>query len=138
MLRISALQRTGFFDPAFFLYFEETDLMLRLARQGGQIWHVHEAQVIHVEGAATDVQSGRAERRRLPAYWYVSWQYYFRKNHGRTVAIVAVLVWLLGAVLNRLISALRGKQPSAPRRFYRDFWANAVSTLLGLKATSHE
>ena len=55
-----------------------------------------------------------------------------------TVAIVAVLVWLLGAVLNRLISALRGKQPSAPRRFYRDFWANAVSTLLGLKATSHE
>ncbi|MEM6421927.1 MAG: glycosyltransferase family 2 protein, partial [Pseudomonadota bacterium] len=37
MFRMAALRQTGFFDPAYFLYFEEVDLMLRLTRAGWQV-----------------------------------------------------------------------------------------------------
>lgn len=138
ILRMSDLQRIGFFDPAYFLYFEETDLMLQLARQGGQVWHVAEAHVIHAEGTATDIKSGRSERRRLPAYWYQSWEYYFRKNYGRPLTLAAATAWLLGDVLNRVISGVLGREPAAPLAFHRDFWMSIVRPLLGLKAVHHD
>ncbi len=83
MLRLSAVQRAGYFDPSYFLYFEEVDLMRQLTRQGGEVWHVGEARVAHTEGAATGVRG--ASTRRLPAYWYHSWQHYFDKNRAAAV-----------------------------------------------------
>jgi GT2 family glycosyltransferase len=138
MFRMSELQRIGFFDPAYFLYFEETDLMLQFAHQGGQVWHVAEAHVIHAEGAATDVKSGRCERRRLPAYWYQSWEYYFRKNYGRHLALAAAAAWLLGDLLNRIINGIRGREPAAPLAFHKDFWVGIARPLLGFKAVRHD
>ena len=124
------------FDPTYFLYYEEVDLMRQLARKGWQTWYVAEALVIHAEGAATGVKSGRRERRRLPAYWYHSWQYYMRKNHGRALALLACLAWSWGAALNYGLSKLRGKDPAAPLGLFGDLWAFAVRPLLGLKAGS--
>ena len=42
-LRSRAVRETGGMDPRFFLYFEETDLCVRLARAGYSIWAVGEA-----------------------------------------------------------------------------------------------
>ncbi len=134
MFRMAALRDAGLFDPKFFLYYEEVDLMHQLARKGWETWHVAEARAIHAEGAATGVQSGRPERRRLPAYWYHSWQYYLRKNHGRPIALLACLAWAGGALLNHALSRLRGKDPAAPLHLFADLWAYAVRPLLGLKA----
>lgn len=134
MMRLDAVRDAGFFDPAFFLYFEEVDLMRQIAAQGGQVWHVAEAQVIHVEGAATDVKSGRAVQPRLPGYWYRSWRHYFQKNHGRARALAAAAGWYLGAAGNRALGLLRGRPPAAPRAFYGDFWRQAVRPLIGLGA----
>ena len=89
MFRTAALRDAQMFDPAYFLYYEEVDLMRQTAKAGWQTWYVAEALVLHAEGAATGVKSGRPERRRLPAYWYQSWQYYMRKNHGRATALLA-------------------------------------------------
>jgi N-acetylglucosaminyl-diphospho-decaprenol L-rhamnosyltransferase len=136
MLRMSVLQDVGVFDPEFFLYYEEVDLMHQLARSGWQTWHVAEALVLHSEGAATGVKSGQPERRRLPAYWYHSWQYYMRKNHGRTLALIACLAWGSGAILNHGIALLRNRAPAAPPRLLSDLWAFAIRPLLGLKAGS--
>lgn len=136
MFRMAALRDADMFDPEFFLYYEEVDLMRQLARKGWETWHVAEARVIHAEGAATGVHNGQSGRRRLPAYWYHSWQYYMRKNHGRPVALVACLAWAGGALLNNALSRLRGKGPAAPLRLFSDLWAHAVRPLLGLKAGS--
>jgi N-acetylglucosaminyl-diphospho-decaprenol L-rhamnosyltransferase len=136
MFRLQALRDADMFDPAYFLYYEEVDLMRQLARKGWQTWHVAEARVTHAEGAATGVQSGAPARRRLPAYWYQSWQYYLAKNHGRAVALLACLAWGGGAALNHALSALRGRQPTAPLRFFADLWAFALRPLLGLKAAT--
>jgi N-acetylglucosaminyl-diphospho-decaprenol L-rhamnosyltransferase len=138
MLRMSALERAGFFDPSFFLYFEETDLMYRIKQQGGQVWHVAEANVIHDGGASTDVRSERRGRRRLPACWYHSWQHYFTKNYGRPNAFGAAAAWVIGALLNRVLSSLRGREPSYPLLFFEDFWAVAGRPLFGLKAIPYD
>ena len=86
MARFDVWRDLGFFDPRFFLYYEEVDLMRRTMQAGWECWHVAEAEVIHIEGATTGVQS-MGRRKRRPAYWYQSWQYYFRKSHGRLYAL---------------------------------------------------
>lgn len=136
MLRMAALRDAHMFDPAYFLYYEEVDLMRQMAAKGWQTWYVAEARVIHSEGAATGVKSGRAERRRLPAYWYHSWQYYMRKNHGRLAALITCLTWWGGAAINHGLSLLRGRVPAAPLGLFPDLWAYAMRPLLGLKARS--
>ena len=138
MLRFDAARAAGFFDPAYFLYYEEVDLMRQIKRLDWQIWFVSEAKVIHVEGAATNVRSGQPKRRRKPAYWYQSWHHYFRKNHGRAVALAAALAWVLGAATNHLVSRIRRGQPSAPLMFFRDIWTFVFRPLLGLRALPHE
>ena len=137
MLRLSALRETGFFDPAYFLYYEEVDLMLQLARGGWQTWYVAEARVSHAEGAATGVASATARRRR-PAYWYGSWRHYFRKNHGRAYALATGAAWAFGSLLNFGIAGLRGRTPGAPQRFLPDLWAMGLRPLLGLKARPYD
>lgn len=132
MLRLETLRRVGFFDPAYFLYFEEVDLMRQLSLGGNEVWHVAEARVVHIEGAATGVRSSLESPKRLPAYWYESWRHYFLKNAGRTSAIAAAAAWYLGAIGNAWLMLLRGGRPQAPLRFYRDFWRIAVRPLLGL------
>jgi GT2 family glycosyltransferase len=138
MARFKALAEVDFFDPAYFLYYEEVDLMRQTARRGWETWHVAEAEVVHMEGAATGVKSGEYIRKRRPAYWYHSWQHYFRKNYGRIFALLAAGAWMLGALLNHAIARLRGKAPAAPLHLFQDFWAMAGRPLLGLKARPHD
>jgi len=47
--RTAALQMVGGFDPGFFLYFEDFDLSLRLAR-AGRLYYVPEVRVAHFGG----------------------------------------------------------------------------------------
>lgn len=138
MARLSALEQADFFDPNYFLYYEEVDLMYRLKQAGHTIWYVAEARAVHLEGAATDVKSGRSERRRRPAYWYESWRFYFVKNYGRARALAAALAWILGATLNHGVERLRGRTPSAPLHFLSDFWGAGIRPLLGMKASRND
>jgi len=138
MLRLPEIWRAGLFDPSYFLYYEEVDLMRQLARQGCQVWHVAEAHVVHVEGAATGVKSGNTFPKRLPTYWYASWQHYFLKNHGRFAAILAASAWYTGAAGNAAIAYMRGRTSQTPDRFYRDFWCVAVRPLLGLRPLPYD
>ena len=133
LARFDAIRAVGFFDPAYFLYFEEVDLMLQLTRRGGVILHVPTARVIHAEGVATGVRGVPTARRRRPAFWYRSWRHYWVKNHGRPAALRAAACWVAGAALNQVIARLRRQYTHAPARFFGDFWGVAVRPLLGLR-----
>jgi GT2 family glycosyltransferase len=137
MFRFDAIRAAGGFDPAYFLYYEEVDLMRQIARTGGETWYVAEALVVHSEGAATGVRSGGAAPRR-PAYWYASWHHYFRKNHGRLHALAAAAVWAAGAAGGRSLAWLLRRPSTVPQRFFRDFWAMAGRPLVGLEAQPYE
>lgn len=133
LARFDVWRDLGFFDPAYFLYYEEVDLMRRAARAGWECWHVAEARIIHVEGASTDVRSARSDRVRRPAYWYESWRHYFRSNHGKAGALGVAMAWLAGAGLNLPLARIRGQQPAAPLNFFGDFWLLVLRPLLGLR-----
>ncbi len=121
MARLDALTEVDFFDPDFFLYFEEVDLMHRLKRRGWQVWHLPQARVVHAAGAATGVTRRSSERPPLPAYWYDSWRLYFEKQYGRQGARIAAFARLAGTAIGNALSALRRRPSQTPRNFAADF-----------------
>lgn len=53
LMRSADFEQAGQFDPAIFLYYEETDLCLRLRTMGKSTFLVPSAQFIHYHGAST-------------------------------------------------------------------------------------
>lgn len=125
MIRTQTLLEIGTFDPDFFLYFEEVELMWRGRQAGWTSRYVPAAQVTHIEGAATDVKSGRTVLKRVPSYRYDSWRFYYMKTGGRAVTLLAIAATLLGGVGNAVLSVVRPKAKAAPY-FLRDFWTHAA------------
>ena len=130
MFRFQALKEAGFFDPEFFLYYEEVDLMRRLSQSGWRILYEPRAHVIHEEGAATGQFAGQAGRQRDPAYLYQSWAHYFTGAVGRAGALAIAVLMLPAALLNILHRGVRGRAPTVPRSFFPDQWRFVIWPLL--------
>lgn len=133
MFRLSALRAVGFFDPAYFLYFEEVDLMHRLGEAGWERHYVPEARVVHREGVATNVESSAQDRRRRPDYVYRSWRRYFTKTQGRFGALgLAIALWV-AAIPGLIAARLLGRNPRFPLHFFRDHWRYVIGPLAGFR-----
>ena len=130
MMRFDVLQSVGFFDPDFFLYYEEVDLMRRLAKAGHQTLYVPSARILHIEGAATEVSSGDTRPKPKPVYLYESYRMYFEKAHGRTLALLIAFLKLPAAAFGALLARLRMRRSGLPLRFFRDHWTHVVRPLL--------
>ena len=87
MMRGTMLRELGGFDPDFFLYHEEVDLMRRADVAGWTCLYVPEARVLHAEGASTGQGYKARAVPRLPAYRYESWALYHRKAAGQGGAL---------------------------------------------------
>lgn len=123
MARFDALKDVGFFNDAFFLYYEEVDMMRQLHLAGWQTWHVAEAHVLHASGASTGVGREEGPRaKRLPEYWYESWRIYMMKNHGVAYTVLCGGLKILGWSMNRAIRGIQGKKSEAPEAFLGDVW----------------
>jgi GT2 family glycosyltransferase len=90
LVRRDAAAEVGWFDPAFFVYSDETDFQKRLTDRGWRILHVPHAQAIHHEQLSTDLASAT---RRIVEF-HRNRDRYMRKHHGR---LQAALVRLLSA-----------------------------------------
>lgn len=135
LFRFKALCEVGFFDPGFFLYFEEVDLMRRLRAIGGVIWYLPAAHVRHVEGAATGVSSGL--QRRKPAYWFQSWSLYHRRATGRSQAFLIAFAHLAGTVINLLYCRLWRIPLRLADHYILDFVNHAALPLLQKGGADH-
>ena len=62
MIPHKVLARVGWFDPDFFMNFEETELCFRIHKAGYAIVSVPSAQIIHLEGKSSYVSASRLER----------------------------------------------------------------------------
>lgn len=109
LMRRSAWEAVGPLDEAYFLYFEELDWCLRLKRQGGKVYYLPQARVLHHWRSRTDPDP-LAQLHHLR-----SQRYYVRKHFGRgpflllTALGIAVHTCLLTAALLRW---LLGRQPA--------------------------
>ena len=123
MVRGQMLAQIGAFDEDYFLYFEETDLLLRAARAGWETWYVPTSRVVHIGSVTT----GMKQWQRIPGYWYDSRRRYFTKNHGRVYAACAMLAHLTGGMIHRARCALGRKPVQDPPGHLRDLMRHALT-----------
>ena len=89
MLRRSALDRVGFFDPRYFMFGEDLDLCYRLKLGGWKIFYLPSA------GASHDVKPAPPERERQISYerHRAMWTYHFKHHSEDVSAFGNGLVW---------------------------------------------
>ncbi len=109
------IDRLRGFDPRFFLYFEETDLCLRVAQQGAQLWTVGEAVARHAVGSIAKSMNARLFQGCIADHYFQSRFYYLVKHHGWLAAAAADLGELALMTLKVVPRWLRGKDN-------RDLW----------------
>lgn len=130
MFRFEAIAQIGFFDPRYFLYYEEVDLMRRVTERGWHVLYQPLARVVHEEGAATGQYGGASARKSDPSYLYESWAHYFEGAYGRPRAtLIALMQWPV-AIGNILHRRLRFREPTIPIGFFRDHWRYVLRPLL--------
>ena len=86
LIRADLFHSTGGFDENFFLYAEEQDLCHRLRKQGGQIWYVHSARLMHKERQSTIQRFGSVGK--IVLQNMRSQHYYFSKHYGSLSALM--------------------------------------------------
>ena len=84
LLRKSALDEAGLFDPAIFLYYEDDDLCLRLRARGWSLVLVPDAVARHIGGASSPQSLETTWRK----FWHMGWSrlYFERKHWGAAAA----------------------------------------------------
>lgn len=98
VVRREVFETIGLFDESYFLYYEETDFCMAAGRAGWSCWYMPAASVVHIAGQSTGLTGPRAQRGRVPSYWFASRRRYFEKNYGRAYAAIADMAWLVGHV----------------------------------------
>lgn len=88
-LRESAFEAVGYMDPAYFLYLEEEDLCMKLAKAGFEIYHVPKAVIQHLGGESTKRNFDIAKE------YYISLCYFLRKHYSSTERFLIKLRYLI-------------------------------------------
>ncbi len=89
MVRMTALDRVGFFDPRYFMYGEDLDLCYRLKLGGWKVFYQPSASAIHHKGAATR----QAESKMLYERHRAMWAYHSKHHANEISAFANGLVW---------------------------------------------
>lgn len=119
-VRSKAYCEIGGFDPFYFLYCEEEDLALRLRRAGWEVWLAPKAVLQHDGGASTPAS------RKYEREFFISFLYYFRKNHGSVTMSIMQLIYAIKLFKRGLFCrsyfelawfVLKGASPSVSLRY---------------------
>jgi GT2 family glycosyltransferase len=116
LMRRSALDEVGGFDPRYFMYAEDLEWCWRASQAGWDIRFEPEAVVCHVGNASGAVGYGR---RRTMAYLRNTHRFY-RDAHGLPAALAYRLLCLAGTSRLYLGARLKGDRSRA------SFWADHV------------
>lgn len=102
-----------FYEP-FFLYYEDADYCLALARAGFEIAYVPSARVIHLESASTS-----AEGRPAMLYYDARNRWMFLHRQGTLAERLVGSVYLIFILLVRALSFLRHGKPAQVSALWR-------------------
>jgi len=109
-LRKEVFENVGGFDPRFFLYFEETDLILRIIQAGWDAWIVGEAICEHVNAASAKETNARMIGDTISEHFFRSRFYYMIKHFGWFSAISSEIGEIIFMALRTIIDLARGKK----------------------------
>lgn len=127
LIRRSVIDQIGLLDEKFFMYYEEVDYCRRAKQGGWKVWYVPEAQVVHLEGAASGINDTRKPR---PRYWYDSRRRYFAKNQGKCSAMAAEFAYLFGLLTFRIRRRLQRKPDITPKGRFLNGWRFVILPLM--------
>jgi N-acetylglucosaminyl-diphospho-decaprenol L-rhamnosyltransferase len=134
LVRSAVFDDVGLFDECYFLYYEETDFILRAKRKGWSCWHVPQSRVVHLVGQSSGVTTADHRKRRRPAYWYASRSRYYVINHGRLYAAFADVLVALAVIAWKARRVIQGRAEENPPHFLGDLLRHSVAlTLSGPK-----
>lgn len=140
-IRRAMLDRIGFFDERFYLYYEETDLCLRAKRAGWKVFYLPGASVVHEGGASGKSRKDKAfdtGGSQVMSFRMRGELLYHRKNRGLAAALAALLVEAGWHALRCLLHLRPGEDHASKRRYslliVRHMLAAALDTRLGAKA----
>ena len=110
LVRKSAIDQVGLFDPLYFLYSEEVDHCFAVKKAGWQVTYFADASVVHIggESAKTDNLIGQ-KNRQVNSLRLESELLYFRKNHGLLGMITHVILTHLADFYDLIKNVLRLK-----------------------------
>lgn len=86
MMRRDIFINLNGFDPDFFMYYEETELMHRVNRAGYKIASNPEAKIIHLEGASESVKYNTIKRSMTS-----KWIYFKKTNLEKLIPIIYII-----------------------------------------------
>jgi GT2 family glycosyltransferase len=99
-LRRKALEKVGFLDEDFFLYFEDTELCFRLLKGGYYSFIVPEAKIIHLFGQSShEIQKDERLTLREQSRFK-----FFRKCYGPKAAFVLKILYILKNIERLLLN----------------------------------
>jgi len=102
LIRKKTLEKVGFMDERFFMYYDEIDLCYRIKKRGGKIYFTPDIRIIHCANASSNQTPLESER-----YKYRSKLLFFKKRYGPLgVIILAVNLFLQSACAFILFPAL--------------------------------
>ena len=117
LLRTAAVAAVGGFDERFFLYSEETDLGLRLARAGFSSVLCPEARIVHVGGAST---AGRTRLQGRSRWTYVRKHWPVVRQAALLGGLLVVYLWNCVYVAARI--AISPRSARAKLALWRAHW----------------
>jgi GT2 family glycosyltransferase len=93
IVRRDLLERVGYFDERFFLYYEEVDLCRRIKAAGYEVWYWPDLVVVHLggESSKTVKRLSLSSSGSQLTLWRMRAAYlYYRKHHGLAGALCAM------------------------------------------------
>ncbi|MGH6645883.1 glycosyltransferase family 2 protein [Aquabacterium sp.] len=106
LIRRDAMLRIQGFDEGFFLYYEDTDLCLRLARQCGELIVAPQALVTHLSRGSSG-GSGRFKAEYMRGYHHIQSKFLFNLKHlGEQVSTARRWRYCMTAALEMMVRVL--------------------------------
>lgn len=97
MIKREVLNKTGAFDPDFFMYCEETDLNYRVKKAGYKTYNIPEAKIIHFEAQSSRIGAERQIR------WDNSKKIYYKKREQNKIGYQIVLFFMKLNYLEKIV-----------------------------------
>jgi GT2 family glycosyltransferase len=113
MLRRSAIEQVGPFDPDYFMYGEDLDLCFRLKQAGWKIFYVPAAVATHVKGASSRQATSAMLREFHRSMWIFHRKHYASGLPAPANGLVWLGIWSRWAVLT-LRAKIRRHQAVSP------------------------
>lgn len=109
MMPRSLFEELGGFDPAFFMYYEETELTSRVRNRGYSVYSVPQARITHFKGGSLENMDSVKE------VVYTSKYLYMKKVHGDAGVWLAHASFCVYCRIKGFLTGMLGKKKSAAR-----------------------